>query len=255
MARVQGGKDPKQGEREYYQKIGVDGLAHAQRKPFSDGRCAHYLADMGALLMLMRPPPGRVLDLGCGTGWTSLFLARAGYAVTGVDISPEAIAAARETADHEQLTAAEFVVGDYEAVRAAGAYDYVLFYDALHHAEDERAAIACSFAALRPGGALIAFEPGEGHSTSDSSVRAVAEFGVHEKDMPPRRIAALGREAGFRASVFLPTPHEITRTLYRRDFHRAASSGRLWLEKAWGYYRMLWRMATVRRGGMTVLWK
>ena len=32
-----------------------------------------------------------VLDLGCGSGWLSVYLAREGFAVTGVDVSSQAI--------------------------------------------------------------------------------------------------------------------------------------------------------------------
>lgn len=36
---------------------------------------------------VLPPPPGRVLDLGCGTGAVSLILAGMGYTVRGVDLA------------------------------------------------------------------------------------------------------------------------------------------------------------------------
>ena len=246
--------DPKAGEREYYLRIGSAGREHARRKPFADERSAHYLADLGALLMLMAPPPRAILEFGCGSGWLARYLARAGHEVTGLDIAPEAIQLAREAVAAEGVSNVRFAVGDYEDA-TPGAYDFVLFYDALHHAEDEAKALAAAYAALKPGGAMIAVEPGEGHGSSDSSHKAVAEFAVHEKDMPPRRIIALGRQAGFVRSVVLPPPHELTRTVYRRDFHRQPTGARLWAERLWGYLRAIQRFSSQRRGGLTILWK
>ena len=43
-------------------------------------------------------PYGRVLDLGCGTGYWSVCLAQRGWEVTGVDIVPKALRKARERA-------------------------------------------------------------------------------------------------------------------------------------------------------------
>lgn len=43
-------------------------------------------------------PGSRIIDIGCGAGSNSLYLARSGFHVTGVDISDAAIAAARERA-------------------------------------------------------------------------------------------------------------------------------------------------------------
>lgn len=40
-------------------------------------------------------PPGRAIDIGCGTGTNVITLARAGWQVTGVDFAPRAIALAR----------------------------------------------------------------------------------------------------------------------------------------------------------------
>jgi ubiquinone/menaquinone biosynthesis C-methylase UbiE len=43
-------------------------------------------------------PPGRAIDLGCGTGTNVLTLAQAGWQVTGVDFIPKAIRLARRKA-------------------------------------------------------------------------------------------------------------------------------------------------------------
>ena len=42
--------------------------------------------------------PGRLLDLGCGTGTNDLWLSRRGFDVSGVDVAPTAIAIATERA-------------------------------------------------------------------------------------------------------------------------------------------------------------
>lgn len=52
-----------------------------------------------------------VLDLGCGTGELSLFLARQGFDVLGIDISPVAIRQSREKAQWRRIDAA-FLVWD-----------------------------------------------------------------------------------------------------------------------------------------------
>jgi SAM-dependent methyltransferase len=65
------------------------------------------------------PPYGRTLDLGCGTGFWSVRLAQRGWDVTGIDIVPKAVRAARERArgaDTEIL----FVEGSVAALTAAG---------------------------------------------------------------------------------------------------------------------------------------
>lgn len=60
-----------------------------------------------------------VLDIGCGTGELSLFLARHGLDVLGVDISPLAIAQAREKARGRRIPA-RFVVWDALDLAALG---------------------------------------------------------------------------------------------------------------------------------------
>src|SRR5882672_994 len=49
------------------------------------------------------PAGAKLLDVGCGTGWSSYFFAERGFRTTGVDLNP----AAFETPAHPQLTLAE----------------------------------------------------------------------------------------------------------------------------------------------------
>ena len=58
-------------------------------------------------------PPGRALDLACGTGRNALWLARQGWSVTAVDGAPTAIEILRRRA-HEQGLAVDAKVADLE---------------------------------------------------------------------------------------------------------------------------------------------
>ena len=64
-------------------------------------------------------PPGRALDLGCGTGASARYLAGQGWDAVGVDFSPEAIAVARSRAAAAG-SSARFAVGDVTRLREAG---------------------------------------------------------------------------------------------------------------------------------------
>jgi SAM-dependent methyltransferase len=186
---------PKAGEIGYLDAVGPAGARHALGKPFSDAECGRYLLDLGSVLTLLPPPPARVLDLGVGPGWTTAFLARRGYEVVGQDICPGMIALAAENRERYAAGGVSFVVQDYESMTFREEFDAALFYDALHHAESERAALAGVFAALKPGGVCVTVEPGEGHAAA--SARVAAELGVTEKDMPPHHVIAVGRAVGF----------------------------------------------------------
>lgn len=52
---------------------------------------------------LPRLPVGRALDVACGAGRNSIFLAQAGYRVDAIDISPEGLNQARQKAENQGL--------------------------------------------------------------------------------------------------------------------------------------------------------
>jgi SAM-dependent methyltransferase len=81
---------------------------------------------------LARTPPGKALDLGCGTGTNAITLARHGWRVTGVDFIPKAILAARAKAARCGL-AIDFLVANVTDLSAiSGPFDYALDIGCLH---------------------------------------------------------------------------------------------------------------------------
>lgn len=62
-------------------------------------------AEIPFLLDLLALPPGAsILDMGCGVGRHAVPLAQRGYAVTGVDLSPDMLAQARQRAEAAGVT-------------------------------------------------------------------------------------------------------------------------------------------------------
>jgi len=74
---------------------------------------------------------GRALDLGCGTGLTSIALARQGYTVTGIDFAPKAIEFARQQAQQAQVSV-EFLAADMFNWQPTGVFDVIVDFGCLH---------------------------------------------------------------------------------------------------------------------------
>jgi SAM-dependent methyltransferase len=102
------------------------------------------------------PGDATVLELGCGTGQLSLFLAGADRTIVGADLSRASLELAREAAARYGLSDVHFVETD---LRAPGlrrdAFDVVICSGVLHHTPDPRASFACVARLVRPGGVLV----------------------------------------------------------------------------------------------------
>lgn len=250
----------KSGEISYLEMLGAEGITHAVNKPFSDDRCGQYMISLGAIRMLLPPPPARILDLGCGTGWTSCLLAKMGYDVVGQDISPDMIHYANVNKQHYQVQNCSFTVSDYEGLNYQDEFDGAVFFDCLHHAIDEDLALRKVAEALKPGGVCITHEPGEGHAKAEASRHAVEKFDVTEKDMPPYHIIDIAKKHGFKSSEVYPFPAHLVE-LFCFPQHQDAVKRKH--KSGWkkikdylrGPYRNLARMMDKkdRNGGLVVL--
>jgi len=78
--------------------------------------------------------PCEAVDLGCGAGNYVVWLASRGFQVTGIDISQNAIALARDLAKKKGLSC-RFVVGDMTGVIEGldAAFDFAYDWSVLHH--------------------------------------------------------------------------------------------------------------------------
>jgi SAM-dependent methyltransferase len=249
----------KAAEQQYLANIGESGQQHAFNKPWSDPGCGENLVGMGTIMQLLPQPPARVLDLGCGTGWTSTFLALRGYEVVGQDIAPDMLALARENAKRYATANLQFVEGDYEDLGFENEFDAAMFYDCLHHCDDEAAALKAVHRALKPGGILVTHEPGEGHSTNPASIHAMQLYGVNERDMPPWLIIKAAKEAGFREWRVMPMPATLHWAFYVAPADPKPVGPRSWLlhKLKLALPVRVWRMAQAseRVGSIVVLKK
>jgi SAM-dependent methyltransferase len=103
--------------------------------------------------------PGRALDLGCGTGTTSIYLAQHGWQVTGVDFSPKAIELARDKARRAGVEV-DLHLGDVSRLDfLSDPFDLILDIGCLHGLDREsRARYAEQLRRLtRPGSKFLLF--------------------------------------------------------------------------------------------------
>jgi SAM-dependent methyltransferase len=99
-------------------------------------------------------PGAEVLDVGCGTGVVALTAARLGARVTGVDLTPELIAHAKENASLTHLEAS-FLQGDAEEIPLPDSkFDVVLSQFGHMFAPRPEVAVKEMLRVLKPGGTI-----------------------------------------------------------------------------------------------------
>jgi ubiquinone/menaquinone biosynthesis C-methylase UbiE len=119
---------------------------------------AQHQAWLDLLREVAGPPPLRVLDVGCGTGFLALRMAELGHTAVGIDLSEGMLTAAQRKAEGVGLPVT-FRLGDAEAPPPDGApYDVILERHVIWTLPQPREAVHAWQALLMPGGLLILIE-------------------------------------------------------------------------------------------------
>jgi SAM-dependent methyltransferase len=129
-------------------------------------------------------PDARVADIGAGTGYFTIRLARAvpGGKVLAVDIEPRMVAHLEERAKKEGLPNVVAVKGDEKSANLPEAVDLVLLVNSFHHIDARVTYMKIMAQSLRPGGrvAIIEYRPDATRGAPKHMRMSVAQI---DKDM------------------------------------------------------------------------
>lgn len=147
-----------------------------------------------AVVLSIRKPPGRILDVGCATGIFVARAAEAGFDATGMDASGWATERARARAP-----SARFKTGTLDSVTfEPRSFDVITLWDVLEHVDSPKQVLAKVRQWLKPGGSVCLSMP-----NADSLVaRAMGRHWVlllreHLWYFSPDTIGRLLSESGF----------------------------------------------------------
>jgi 2-polyprenyl-3-methyl-5-hydroxy-6-metoxy-1,4-benzoquinol methylase len=217
----------------------VEAQAAINRPVFEQLLPADWIPAMADIDARLRQPGGRVVDVACGGGWSTMAVARAypGATVDGIDLDGGSIELARrnlaETAP-ELAGRVSFAKRDAADPRLSGRYHLALILEAVHDLSQPVEVLRAVRELLAPGGAVLVADervadrftaPGDdverlmyGYSILFCLANGLAEqpsaaTGTVMRAETLRRYAT---EAGFSSVTILPVEHDTLR-VYRLD--------------------------------------
>jgi SAM-dependent methyltransferase len=178
--------------------------------------------------------PARVADLGCGTGWAAIELAKAfpHVRVDGLDSDEASVAIGRRhAADHGVADRVDLEVVDLadESADWSPRYDLVLFIECVHDFPRPVEALRHARAAVRPGGTVLVVDeraaenftaPGDETErlfAAASAIWCLPQGRVGPDPEPvgtlirPAAMRDLARRAGYTDTEILPIEHPVWR--------------------------------------------
>jgi SAM-dependent methyltransferase len=219
-----------------YGPDGVSGQSALNRPAFVNSLAAEWLPQVPDLLARLQEEadPARVADLGCGTGWAAIELAKAFPHITvdGLDSDEASIAIGRQhAADHGVADRVDLEVADLadESADWSPRYDLVLFVECVHDFPRPVEALRHARAATRPGGTVLVVDeraaesftaPGdevERFFASASAIWCLPQGRVGPDPEPvgtlirPEIMRDLASRAGYAETEILPIEHPVWR--------------------------------------------
>jgi SAM-dependent methyltransferase len=157
---------------------------------------------------------GDTLSLGCGAGHLDRIFKQCGFrfrSFTGIDISEEAIERARALADEVGLApVVRYTAGDLNRMELAPCgYDFIYFFQSLHHIEALEHVLGQCQRALRPNGVLLVNEF-VGPSRFQWTAKQI-EMANQLAALLPEELRRDVRDGGIRTAIERPTIRHMIR--------------------------------------------
>jgi 2-polyprenyl-3-methyl-5-hydroxy-6-metoxy-1,4-benzoquinol methylase len=210
-----------------------EGIAYANRPMFVNLMGTEWLPAVPDVHeRLQADPPARVADVGCGTGWSSISIARAypKARVDGFDLDEDSIAEAKANAEAENFTdRVSFQVRDAADPELSGRYDLAIAIECIHDMGRPVEALRAMRSMVGNGGAVLVVDERVGEeftAPSDEIERLMYGFsivhclpvGMAEQPsagtgtvMRPATLRHYATEAGFSGVEILPIENELWR--------------------------------------------
>jgi 2-polyprenyl-3-methyl-5-hydroxy-6-metoxy-1,4-benzoquinol methylase len=225
--RTGGGVPP-----EAYGAEGVEGQGGSNRPTYLTTLPNEWFPAIPAIHDRLRAGPARVADIGCGTGWSSIAIARAYQLATVEGFEPDelSIRIARENAASEGLAdRVRFHHEDGAAVAGRGAFDLAAAFECIHDMARPVEVLRAAHDALVDGGAmLIVDERTKETFTGEPDDREAYYYGWSVLDclpsgmneqpsagtgtvMRPSTLRRYANDAGFASVDVLPIEHDAFR--------------------------------------------
>ncbi|MCK9795321.1 class I SAM-dependent methyltransferase [Isoptericola sp. 4D.3] len=134
-------------------------------RPWFEQRLAPTLAALPAVHEALSRPGARVLDVGCGFGWSTLALARAypRAEVHGIDVDRPSVAAARAAAAEAGLAArTRFHLADAAELTGVEPFDAALAFECVHDMPRPAAVLEAVRRVMRPDGVVVVMDEAVG---------------------------------------------------------------------------------------------
>lgn len=215
-----------------YGKDGVEGQGAGNRPVFLTTLPSEWLPNIPAVHDRLASGPARVADVGCGTGWSSIAIAKAYPAATvdGIDADEASIELARANAAAEGVAdRVRFHRRDGAGLAELGPFDVVAAFECIHDMARPVEVLAAVRGALAEDGAmLIVDERTRDRFTGEPdpveayfygwSIFDCLPTGMDEQPsagtgtvMRPSTLQAYASEAGFSRFEVLPIEHDTFR--------------------------------------------
>ncbi|HWI95844.1 MAG TPA: class I SAM-dependent methyltransferase [Solirubrobacterales bacterium] len=152
----------------------------------------------GPYRKVLQRPPGRLLDVGCGTGDLAAVFMRHGWQASGIEPSEQAVRFAREAG----VDAVNGTLAD--APWEDGHFDAIVFNHSLEHIDKPADALAEAARLLRPGGLLAVAVPnfGSWHRRLFGSAWLQLDLPRHLQHFDRDSLGGLVRRSGLRPLAF-----------------------------------------------------